>query len=345
MRRDHGAQAAAALARWNVVAPHRDGGQAQFAPHPVSSPKQWLLRARLQRARELLESTDLPVERVAAQAGFPTPAPCERGSRPSCARRQARTGGRFAARPCRSPSGDKRAPTDRPVSGLVPVSPSAILAVVNRAGAPSEAGLPKSRRQEQVEETQRALVGTARTLFAQRGYADVSIDAITAGAGVTKGALYHHFADKQDLFRTVFGEVEREVVHRVGAQIEGRADPWERLWLGCQAFLDACLDTSIQRIVFVDAPVVLGWAQWRAADAGSSIGLISDVIEQAIAAGQIEETRAVSLAHLILGALNEAGMMIASSRNKRRARNDIEVDLRRVLDGLRTRPTPRHRDE
>lgn len=100
-----------------------------------------------------------------------------------------------------------------------------------------------------VEATRRALVEAARDLFSKHGYAGVTIEAIVVSARVTRGALYHHFENKRDLFKTVFGEIEAELVERIRRQMRGQLDPWERLSIGCQAFLDACLDTSIQRIV------------------------------------------------------------------------------------------------
>src|SRR5437667_3847513 len=113
---------------------------------------------------------------------------------------------------------------------------------------------PLSRKEEYAAATRAALIAVARERFAARGYADVSIDEIVQGARVTKGALYHHFEDKQALFRAVVEAVELEVAARVRA-IAGRADkPWPQLVAACHAFLDAYLDHDIQRIIVLDAP-------------------------------------------------------------------------------------------
>src|SRR5215207_1413416 len=112
----------------------------------------------------------------------------------------------------------------------------------------------RTRRAEQAEGTRAALIGAGRELFAERGYAGVATEEIVAAARVTRGALYYHFEDKRDLFRAVFAEVDRELVEGVAQVALAVEDPWERLIAGFDAFLDACIDPALQRIVFLDAP-------------------------------------------------------------------------------------------
>src|SRR2546421_10255411 len=108
--------------------------------------------------------------------------------------------------------------------------------------------------------TREALIAAARELFAERGYAAVGTEEIVRAAGVTRGALYHHFAGKRELFEAVHEDDERQLVERIAASaISTSADPLQALHAGAQAFLDACEDPAVQRIALVDAPSVLGW--------------------------------------------------------------------------------------
>src|SRR5262245_42317013 len=117
--------------------------------------------------------------------------------------------------------------------------------------------------QEERSETTRAkLLGAAWKLFATRGYAATSIDDIAARAALTKGAFYHHFDDKQSIFRAVFEEAERRLTEAAAAGAQG-PDAWRRFRAGCHAFLEASMDPGVQQIVLRDGPAVLGWETWR----------------------------------------------------------------------------------
>src|ERR671916_2118160 len=146
----------------------------------------------------------------------------------------------------------------------------------------------RTRRAEQAEGTRAALVAAGRTLFAERGYAGVATEEIVATARVTRGALYYHFEDKRDLFRAVFAEVDRELVEGVARVALGEPDPWESLLAGCDAFLDACIDPALQRIVFLDAPSVLGWRDWHeTSEAASALGVVEFGLQGAAEAGLV----------------------------------------------------------
>src|SRR5690348_1731181 len=116
---------------------------------------------------------------------------------------------------------------------------------------------------ERSEATRSALLGAARMLFTDPGYSAVSTEQIVRDAGVTRGALYHHFKDKQDLFRAVFEAIEQEMAERVASAAVSETDPWKQQQLASRAFLDNCLDPAVQRIALTDAPSVLGLAAWR----------------------------------------------------------------------------------
>jgi AcrR family transcriptional regulator len=192
-----------------------------------------------------------------------------------------------------------------------------------------------ARRIEHAEATRRGLIDAARDLFAAEGYADVSIEEICRRARVTKGALYHHFRDKRDLFRAVCSEVEVEWIDELARLMADEPDVMARMLLGCDAFLDACLDPARQRILLLDGPAVVGWEELRRMDAGRGLTLISTVLEDAMEAGELERQPVDPLAHLLLGALNEASLAIARDRDPAAARERIGAALARLLHGLR----------
>jgi AcrR family transcriptional regulator len=190
-------------------------------------------------------------------------------------------------------------------------------------------------QQERTRATRAALLTAARTLFAQRGYAAVPAEEIVAAAGLTRGALQHHFGDKKELFRAVFEQVESEVPARVSAAVAGQPDSWAAATAGLTAFLDACQEPEILQIALTDAPAVLGWAEWRAIETRHGLGLIQAVLEQAMAEGVITRQPVDVLAHLVLSAVIEAALLIAHAPDHNTARARAEKALRALLDGLR----------
>jgi AcrR family transcriptional regulator len=183
--------------------------------------------------------------------------------------------------------------------------------------------------------TRERLVGAARELFAQRGYADVGTEEIVARAGVTRGALYHHFADKRDLFRAVHEELEEALMADIGARVDVVEDPWELIVAGVRAYLDACVDPAVMRIALLDAPAVLGWAQWREVEARYSLGLVMGALQNGMDTAVLAPRPVPPLAHLLLGALAEAGMVIANADDPATARQEVEAPLIALLEGLR----------
>jgi AcrR family transcriptional regulator len=182
--------------------------------------------------------------------------------------------------------------------------------------------------------TRRALVRAGRDLFAERGFAAVGTEEIVARAGVTRGALYHHFADKRDLFRAVHEELEQGLVADIGARIGGIEDPWELMVTGVRAFLDACTDPAVMRIALLDAPAVLGWAEWREIDARYGLGLVSFGLQNAMDGGVLRPQPVRPLAHMLIGAMAEAAMVIANAEDAAAARNEVEPALLALLTGL-----------
>jgi AcrR family transcriptional regulator len=189
--------------------------------------------------------------------------------------------------------------------------------------------------------TREALIAAARELFAERGYAAVGTEEIVRKAGLTRGALYHQFGGKRELFEAVYETIEREVTERIAADALVGSDPLEALRAGARAFLDHCLEPDVQRIVLIDAPSVLGWERWREIGARYGLGLIEATLQAAIDAGAISPAPVKPLAHVLLGALDEAAMAVARAEDPAAASNEMDVVLGSMLDGLRSGPAHR----
>lgn len=190
-------------------------------------------------------------------------------------------------------------------------------------------------REEQAAVTRAELLRVARELFAARGYADVGTEEIVRSAHVTRGALYHHFTDKRDLFRAVHEQVADDVLATIARRLAGVTDPWQALETGVRAFLDACTDPAVMRISHLDAPAVLGWVEWREIDARHWLGLVTAGVQEAMDGGVFRPQAVQPLAHMLLGAMVEASMLIASAPDPAIARREVEGPLLALLEGLR----------
>jgi AcrR family transcriptional regulator len=210
--------------------------------------------------------------------------------------------------------------------------------VAKRGEMALEGGHPRTLKAEQSEATRAALIATARELFAERGYAAVGTEEIVRATGVTRGALYHHFAGKRELFAAVYEDVERQLVERIAASaISSAGDPLQALHAGAQAFLDACEDPAVRRIALVDAPSVLGWEQWREIGLRYGFGLVQGTVQAAMDAGLIDPQPVLPLAHLLLGAIDEGAMLIARADDGGETRAQVGASVTRFLDALRPR--------
>ena len=193
----------------------------------------------------------------------------------------------------------------------------------------------KSRQAENSAATRASLLKIARRFFAERGYADTATEEIVRRARVTRGALYHHFKDKQDLFRAVLHEEQSKVAAKCTEAGAKESDPWRALMAANEAFLEACLDPAVQQIVLIDAPAVLGAEGFRQSDESYYLAGLKAAIEAAIAAGIIEEQPVEALAYMIMGSMNEAARLIAHASDKERARREVSESANRVWNGLR----------
>lgn len=190
---------------------------------------------------------------------------------------------------------------------------------------------------ERAAETREALMGAARPLFASVGFADASLETIVRDAGVTRGALYHHFADKTELFAAVFEQVEGEMAVRMGEAVAaaGHSDPIEIMRLSSGLWLDACAEPEIQRIVLLEALAVLGWERWSDIGHRYNIGFVTGLLTEAIESGAIPRQPVEATALTIMGALREATLYIARADDQRQARADAGAVMDRLLEALR----------
>lgn len=200
---------------------------------------------------------------------------------------------------------------------------------------PTAQKLP-GRREAEAHATREALIQAALELFTERGYAGVGTEEIVSRAKVTRGALYHHFTDKRDLFRAVFERVEGDLMERIGSTMEGADDAWNLMVAGMRAFLDACEEPAVKQISLIDAPAVLGWEEWREIDNRHGLGLTRAALQGAVKAGVLRPIAVDPMAHLFVAALSEAAFVIAHADNPRKARAEVEEALTQLVEGLRT---------
>ena len=184
------------------------------------------------------------------------------------------------------------------------------------------------------EATRRQLVSAARALFGTRGYAGVGTEEIVRAAGVTRGALYHQFRDKADLFAAVAEEVEAGIAERIASAAGVEADPVDALRSGARLFLDACAEPEVERIILLDAPAVLGWQAWRDLAGRYGLGLVQLALQTAMDAGAIVAQPVVPLAHVLVGALDECALYVAGAEDPAAAREQCLAIFDRILRSI-----------
>ena len=199
---------------------------------------------------------------------------------------------------------------------------------------------PRARRTQadRSAATRVALVAAARRLFAGQGFAEVPADAIVAAAGVTRGALYHQFADKTALFDAVLEAVEADIAVRLADEVAaaGISDPVEALRQAVRTWLDICVEPEIHRIALIDGPSVLGWAHWREVCQRHVFGLVQGVVQSGIDVGRIRVQPARPLAHVLMGAGDEAALYVAEAADRTRARAEMIEVLDQLIAGITT---------
>jgi AcrR family transcriptional regulator len=200
-----------------------------------------------------------------------------------------------------------------------------------------ESGETTRRTQaERTEATRTALIAAARPLFARRGYVEVGTEEIARAAGVTRGALYHHFDGKRELFAAVYEQIEIELAERIasGALRANATSPLAAMQVGAEMFLLASTEPETQQIVLLDGPSVLGWDRWREIATEHGLGLIEATLQAAVEAGEIDAQPVKPLAHVLMGALDEAAMLVARADDAERMRAEVGRTLGALLDGI-----------
>lgn len=197
----------------------------------------------------------------------------------------------------------------------------------------------KSNRRTQgqrSEATRAALIDAARPLFAASGFTAIGTEAIVRAAGVTRGAMYHQFSDKAELFAAVFEVVEAEMTRRIDAVVSksGESDPIALMKLGAATWLDACAEPEVQRIVLIEAPAVLGWERWRKISLRYGMGLVQGLVSYAISVGRMPAQPVEPLSHVLIGALDEAALYLAQADDPAQARHEVGAVIDRLVESL-----------
>ncbi|MHB8437695.1 MAG: TetR/AcrR family transcriptional regulator [Acidimicrobiales bacterium] len=199
---------------------------------------------------------------------------------------------------------------------------------------------PRRTQAERSEATRSALIAAARRLFAEQGYGEVGREAVVAAAGVTRGALQHHFGDKRGLFLAVYEQVEQQVVAATAtaASTQHHGKSIEMLRAGCHAYLDAVLDPAVQRICAIDGPAVLNADERQEISDRYALGLVREVVQQAMGAGEIATAPVEPLTRMLLAAVTAAAQFVATSPDPALARREAGDTVDVLLSSLRVEP-------
>lgn len=196
--------------------------------------------------------------------------------------------------------------------------------------------IKRRTQEERSAATREALISAARKLWGVRGYSEVGTPEIAKEAGLTRGAMYHQFADKAALFRDVVEAVEQDVMARMGTLVasSGAKTPADAIRAAVDAWLEVSGEPEVRQLILLDAPAVLGWAGFREVAQRYSLGMTEQLLAEAIRAGQLARQPVRPLATVMIGALDEAAMAIATAEDPKRARREIRQVLRRLIDGM-----------
>jgi AcrR family transcriptional regulator len=196
--------------------------------------------------------------------------------------------------------------------------------------------IKRRTQEERSAATRDALISAARKLWGLRGYAEVGTPEIAAAAGVTRGAMYHQFADKAALFSEVVEAVEQDVMARMATLVaeSGATTPADAIRAAVDAWLEVSGDPEVRQLILLDAPSVIGWVAFRDVAQRYSLGMTEQLLTEAMRSGQLADQPVRALAHVLIGALDEAAMAIATADDPKRARRETEEVLHRLIDAM-----------
>jgi AcrR family transcriptional regulator len=196
----------------------------------------------------------------------------------------------------------------------------------------------KSRREQYSAATRAALLEAATALFFERGFGRTALEDVAAAAQVTRGAVYHHFANKGQLFEAVLDELEAQAKQRVTAATAGVEDPWEAAVVGLDAFLEQCCDPVYGRLVWLEGPVALGWARWKECEEEHAYGQIEGFVRALIDGGHIGGPLdlVTRFCFHLLGAAGQA-LADADEKHKQATKRQCAEITQGMLGGLATR--------
>lgn len=199
------------------------------------------------------------------------------------------------------------------------------------------AGKAGTRRSHYSSATRRALIEVAERLFSAQGYAGTSLDAIVAGADVTKGALYHHFGGKQAVFEAVFEKVETDASARIRKAMKRSRDPWEKAGRGLQEFLKVVQAPTYQRVVILEGPAVLGYERFREREERSSFGLVQEMVRTVLSSStyHLSDDMIDTFSRIFFGAMSAAGESVIEADDAKLAVARVDTALNFILSGLR----------
>lgn len=195
----------------------------------------------------------------------------------------------------------------------------------------------KSRRELYSEATRSALLASATTLFVRNGFGKTTLDDVATDARVTRGAVYHHFANKGALFHAVFDELETQANRRFLAAVQRATNWWDGVVASLDEFLDQCCDPVYGKLIWQEGPIALGWQEWKACEEKYGYGLIYDSLRTGIANGEIVELPVESATRMVFAMLGAAGQALAEAAksDKPRIRDEWADLIRLFLAGIR----------
>lgn len=199
----------------------------------------------------------------------------------------------------------------------------------------------KRRRDEYAEATRKAIVEAALELFSLRGYAHTSLDDVAEAARVSKGAIYHHFANKQAVFEAVLVQVDAAFVAQIVAAIAGRSGGWDVLSRALNAYLDASVDPVFCRLALQEGPIALGWERWRQIGQENIFGHFADLMKRHCADAFVMEASTELVLRTLVGALHEMALSISGSTDPQRAKEEARTLITELVASLRSARTAR----